>query len=410
MIKKLGMTAAIATLAISPVLAKDEASTVTISKWDAAPVFEGDGWEFKVGGRLMYDYSSFDTDAADITFSQDELRRFRINAGLKLGTRLAIKAEINIGDDGDVILEDAHVKWSPTADDWNIQVGQFKTQNSLEEQASSRFISTFERGAFTDAFELNRRLGVALNAKGERHTFSIGAFGENIEGDAIVDGFALAGRGTYNPIKSENTITHLGASFRYRETGDGQSALRYRQKPYINNAGRIISTGRFADSDLFLGLEAAAIHNRFWAAGEYGLTFAECRAAAACSDATFGGGYIETGVFFGGRRGYKGGKFARPKIDKSITKGGPGALALVLRADTIDLNDSGINGGSLDTYVVGAEWWPTRYAHVGINFFQANADLGASTSGLKPKFADLVTAGVTDENATGVLFRAQFDF
>ena len=47
---------------------------------------------------------------------------------------------------------------------------------------------------------------------------------------------------------------------------------------------------------------------------------------------------------------------------------------------------------------------------MGVNFFQANAELGDSTSGLGSAFADLVTAGVTDENATGVLFRAQFDF
>ena len=98
----------------------------------------------------------------------------------KIGDNVKYKFELNTNSSGDVNLEDGYVQWAPTGGDWNLKAGQFKTPNSLDELTSSRFISTLERAAFTDAFELNRRLGVIVNAKGDAYTFSAGVFGDNI--------------------------------------------------------------------------------------------------------------------------------------------------------------------------------------------------------------------------------------
>ena len=202
---------------------------------------------------------------------------------------------------------------------------------------------------------------------------------------------------------------------RYRSIGDTQSDLRYRQRPVSHIPGRILSTGRIADSDLFVGAEAAAIFSNLWVAGEYGVTFADCSAAALASsacvdDPKLSGGYGEVGVVIGGKRGYKGGKFARTIVDNPVTKGGMGAVALVVRFDTIDLTDGGVNGGSYNSYTIGADWWATKYTHIGVNFFKVDAELGASTSGLDSNFAALVTTGAVEEDVKGVIFRAQFDF
>jgi len=106
----------------------------------------------------------------------------------------------------------------------------------------------------------------------------------------------------------------------------------------------------------------------------------------------------------------KGGKFNRPKVDHPVTDGGMGALALVARYDMIDLNDAGINGGSYDSYIIGVDWWATKYTRLGVNYFNVDADLGTSTSGLDSAFAALVTASAPGEDVEGVMFRAQFDF
>ena len=189
----------------------------------------------------------------------------------------------------------------------------------------------------------------------------------------------MAGRGYYNPIKTGDTVAHLGASWRYRKQGDTQDDLRYRQRPYTNVAvGRIINTGRFAESDNFYAGEALFLKDSLWAAGEY--SFLSANGSDGNEDADFSGGYIEVGYMIGGRKTYKGGKFNRPEVDNPVGEGGMGALALVARYDTLDLED-GPYLGQLDTLVLGADWWATKQARLGLNFFNVDAENGTSESG-----------------------------
>ncbi len=378
-------------------------------RWNPAPVFTGDDWEAKIIGRVQFDYALVDADISGANWNEGELRGLRLGVSGNYGDNVKYKLELNTNSSGDVsFLGD--VRWAPTGGAWYFKAGQSKTPNSLDEQTSSRFISTLERAAFTDAFEFNRRLGVSLNAKGEQYTLSAGAYGDSINALSQEDGFAVAARATVNPIENDDGLIHLGVSMRYRGIGDGQSDLRYRQRPFSHIPGRIISTGAIANADFFVGAEAAAIYKSFWAAGEYGVTFAECSAAAACADPTLQGAYGEAGIFLGGRKTYRDGKYDRPIVDNPITEGGMGALAFVARFDTIDLSDSGVNGGSYTSYILGADWWATKYTRLGVNLFKVDADLGSSTSGLDTNFAALVSGGTLMEDVTGVIARAQLDF
>jgi len=362
----------------------------------------------KVGGRVMIDWSVVDAENADVDWNATELRRLRLGVSGKYGDTVKYKVELNTNSSEDVNVEDAFLQWNPNGNKFYVKVGQFKTHNSLDEQTSSRFITALERSLFTDAFEFNRRIGLAVGTSGDNFTIDAGVFGDNLSTSSDEEGSAASVRGTYNPIKDDDTLVHLGASARIRNTGDTQSDLRYRQRPVSHIPSRIISTGRIADKDTFIGVEAAGIFGQFWAAGEYGVTNADCDTCT--SDPSFDGMYIEGGAFFGGSRTYKGGKFNRPKVDKPITDGGMGAVSVFARYDTLDLADDSVNGGDLDTVVVGLDWWPVKNARIGVNYFNANANLGTSTSGLDSAFADLVTAGVTDEEVNGLNIRLGFDF
>ena len=201
---------------------------------------------------------------------------------------------------------------------------------------------------------------------------------------------------------------HLGASTRYRNQKE-DSDIRYRQRPYTHIPGRIISTGSFAGKDMFYGVEAGVISGGLFATGEYGITNADN--AGVGDNADFSGGYAEAGVFFGGHKTYKGGKYNRPVVDNPVTDGGYGAVALVARYDTLDLANNAVNGGQLDSIVIGADWYPVKNARIGINYFNADADLGTSTSGLDAEFAALVSAhAVTTETVNGFVARLGFDF
>lgn len=334
----------------------------------------------KVGGRVMIDYTLADIDMPDSDISATEIRRARLFVSGNYGDEIKYKFEVNKASGDSIEVTDAYIQFVPEGSKFKVKVGQFKTHNSLDEENSSRFISTIERAAFTDAFGLDRRVGVSVGTSGKNYTFNAGAFTTNLEEDGgTQEGHAFAARGTYNPINTDDMLVHLGASWRYRAKGDTSSDLRYRQRPYTHVApSRIVDTGRFAKSDNFYGIETAVQAGQFWAAGEYAIL--DAKGSGANPDASFNGFYGEAGVFFGGKRTYKGGKFNRPKVDNPIGEGGYGALSLVLRYDQLDIQDN-VYQGKLDTLVLGADWYPTKYTRFGINYFDSDAENGTADKG-----------------------------
>lgn len=387
--------------------------SLSAALWGAASAFcvpaAADTPTAKFSGRVQLDYNLADADTADLDVSSGETRRIRLGVAGDFSHAIGYKAELHTDSSGDVSATDAYLDFR-LAPGWKVRAGQMKTPNALDEQTSSRFISTLERGGFTDAFGLDRRVGVMAMNSGDQHTLSVGVFGENLDADAVDGGTALAARGTYAFGLGEKDVVHLGASARYREQGDDSGLIRYRQRAFAHIPGRAISTGAIADSDTFVGLEAAAVVSNFWAAAEFGLTNAEC-AACAGGEMDLQGHYIEAGVFLAGRRVYSGGRFERPKVTTPLgEENGFGALALVARVDSLDQTADGVDGGELDTLVVGADWWPTDHVRLGINAFWSDVSLGTSTSGLDPAFASQVVLGTESDDVSGVVLRLQFDY
>lgn len=369
-----------------------------------------------IGGRLMLDQAFTDIKniggtGEDLSVTSSEVRRARLFAKGQFSSSVKYKFEFNHTTGGDIEVTDGLLEFKPKGSNFKIKAGHFKTHNSLEEEASSRFITTIERGAFTDAFGFDRRLGVSVGTAGDNYTLNVGVYGESINDDGRnKDGFAAAARATFAPIKTDETVVHLGASWRYRDAGSGENDLRYRQRPYAHSldsdntdgflpSGRIVNAGRFpadrderfAESDNLFAIEGLAIHNGFWAAAEYSLVAANGRDDN--EDADFSGGYIEAGYIFGGRRSYKssGGTYDRMKVYNPLGEGGLGALSLVARYDTLDLEDNGYLG-KLDTIVLGVDWLPTKHTRLRVNYFNADAEDG---------FAD---------SASGINARLGFDF
>ena len=346
------------------------------------------------GGRYMLDYTVADLSNPDSEIQDEEIRRLRGKVSGKIGSKWSYKVETTIDtEDGNLILEDAYIQFNPGVGNWKFIFGQDNTTVSMLEQESSLFSGTYERAALTDAFGFSRRLGVVAKTSGDNYSFSAGVFSSNLEGEgggSTGNGKAASAHATYNPIRTDDSIVHLGAYWRYRDKGDDSSDLRYRQRPFTHVApSRIIDTGRFAKSDNTFGLEAATIQGRFWAASE--VSFLKANGSGANPDANFSGYSGEAGVFFGGKKGYKGNKFARPKVDAPFGQGGYGAISLVAHYDSLDLQDA-IYTGKLDTIVLGADWWPTTHTRLGVNYFNADAENGAADKG------------------EGFVARAQFDF
>lgn len=361
---------------------------------------------FDIIGIVQSDYSRVSGDNTGFDLNDHEFRRGRLGAQGVLFDAVTFKAELDFDKPEDPEMIDAYISFQPGGGPYIVQLGQFKTANSFDEQTSAKFTSTLERAAFTDVFELARGVGAAVTHKGRRHTLTLGAFGRDLEDD-VLKGYLIGARATYEPVSTDDFRMHTGLSFRFRGLGDQQPRFIYRQDPVAHAAGAVVATDRIAQSDFFFGAEAVIMKDRYWAAGEIGATAANC--AACLNDPTFVGGYLEAGAFFNGRRTLVDGKFDRPKIYRSVKSGGAGAFSLVARLDTIDLNDVGVSGGHYESATLGADWWPTPHTRVGVNIYAVHVEFGDALGGLDPAFAAAIANGVAAEDAQGVTVRLQLD-
>jgi len=348
--------------------------------------------DINFGGRLMVDYTRADLSKEALKFEDSNIRRLRANLSGTLEDDFKFEVEVDI-DGSNIDFTDVKIAYAREGSPWTLTMGQQRTTVSLDEQTSSRFSSTLERAAFTDAFDFSRRLGVSVSHDGDRHHVSVGGYSSNLNepgGGGIDRGSAASARFVYNPIKTDDVLLHLGGSWRYRRKGEDSRDIRYEQKAYSRNfSDDIIQTNRFAESDHFIGVEGAVTTGQFWLAGEHGVLLANGDADE--PNANFDGSYVEAGYFIGGEKKYSGDGFGRPKVDRPLLQGGLGAMSFVARYDRLDLEDD-IYTGQLDTMILGMDWWPSEHTRFGFNYFNIEAENGSSRSG------------------DGVLARAQFDF
>lgn len=347
--------------------------------WKGAPEFKGDGFTFKLRGRLQYDFGYLGRPEGvsneGLGFS-NELRRGRLGVEGQIAGPFAYKFEVDFAGN-EVEVADAFFQWK--GGDTSVSVGHHNNFQSLEELTSSRFSSFLERAAFTDAFGFERRIGVSAGFQQGDFRIDAGVFTDDISsaGDGN-NSYSLDARAVYAP-KMGDAQLHFGGSAHYRDLQDTAGELRYRQRPQIHSTSvRFVGTPNLdVGKETSYGLEAAGIFGPLHVAGEAHWLKASLLTPAA-SDPTFFGGYAEVGYFLTGEsRGYKSGVFDRTKVLNPIDKGGWGALQAVARVDYLDLSDAGIVGGKQTAYQLGLTWIPVDHVRFLANYSHLQFDNAA---------------------------------
>jgi len=332
----------------------------------APQVSNSDGWSFKPRGRVNMDFGYVDapgSTGADSGFDA-EARRVRLGVSGRIPGGFGYKVEADFAEN-QVALTDAIVTYAN--DGFTFSAGQHNTFQGLEELSSSLNTSFIERSAWTDAFGFERRVGVSAQYKTDTVLVQAGMFADNSE-DLPNGNNSFDGRIVFAPTAG-STQLHFGGSIHYNDLGDG-STVRYRTRPLVHfTDNRFVSTGRFsADSELGIGLEAAAIAGPFHIALE-GFSQSVDRPMG-FADPSFLGASAEIGLFLteGDRRGYKIGTFDRVKPQNPVGEGGNGAVQVNLRYDYLDLNDEGIIGGTQESLQASLIWTFTDYTRLLLNY------------------------------------------
>src|SRR4051794_37436764 len=365
--------------------------------WKGGPQFDDkdSGFSFKPRGAIQWDagYNGFprgehrgtilgitptglQTTSAGLNYQNlgwnSRARRLLLGADGSLPGGFRYSAEFNFAQ-ASVDFEDVFIAYDFKKAPLTVQIGHIYPFSSLETMTSSKFTSFMERAGITDAFNYNRRVGIAFTAndkKTDSWIIQAGLFNEPINnGNFTHTGWQASLRGVYSPMLG-TTRLHLGANFQHRVNTREALVQQYRARPLNQLTDqRFIDTGNIAsDGDDVAGLELGAIHKslhfaaeaqRVWVRHAYDSFEAASLNGDAGDNNTiplgsvllngnprFWGGYAEAGLFLTGEtRGYKGGRWDRTKVLHPFNDGGWGALQLNARVDYVNLTNR-VDGSS----------------------------------------------------------------
>ncbi|MCW2364539.1 phosphate-selective porin OprO/OprP [Sphingobium xanthum] len=371
--------------------------------WRGAPQFSGEGGlSFKPRGRLQLDTNVVSRpdgiNAPTLGWSAD-VRRAYLGADGTLGGGFGYRLELDFAS-GSAQFTDAWLTYE--RGQLTLTVGHHRI-TTLEDLTSDLETSFLERAAYTQAFGLERRLGLSATYRIGDLMLSAGAFADDLAAlgtsGVTSNSYALDGRLVFMP-KLGDTQLHIGGSLHHRELNDLTDVLQYRARPGARTTDvRFVDTGLFsASAETGYGLEFAALRGRWHVAAE---GFWQQVARPGLADPTFFGGYGEVGYILAGAsgRGYRNGAFGSIKPTRGLDKGGSGAWQLNLRYDWLDLDDGLINGGREQTYGVSLIWVPIERVKFLANY-------------LRVEVRDTpVVAGTRDDYGSDVFgLRAQYEF
>lgn len=325
----------------------------------------------KLGGRVQADAATY--SGQPVMGDGTEIRRARLYLEGIMYSDWGYKLQYDFASTGanGKGIADAFITYNGF-DNLQLKVGNFKDPFSLQEQTSSKF-TTFTERALPSAFSAGRHIGVMASTKQQHWSLAGGVFGDSLTATNGTthdqdEGWGLGARGTFAPLNEKGKVVHLGLGINYRDTG-GLGSTSFKQQAETHISGiNIVDTGTIANVQDFykVGAEFATVIGPFSAQAEY-ITTSVSRNNA--SDLSFDGWYAQAGYFFTGEsRNYKKGAFGGITPKASVGQGGIGAWEVALRYSTLDLIDKDIDGGDVDAYTVGLNWFATPTLRFSANY------------------------------------------
>jgi phosphate-selective porin OprO and OprP len=259
----------------------------------------------------------------------------------------------------------------PMPSQTTLSIGKQKEPISMERLMGMVFEPMQERAAVSDALLPARNVGIVYSGTGldSKMSWAVGAFNDWMENsDTFSEGASqVIGRVTLLPYESaENGMRwHLGAGYRY---SNGNEGFQYFTEPEFNESPLFVDTGFYeSDEHNTYQLESALQIGSVWLNGEYINTDVDSTEAG---DPTFDGYHVTASwVLTGETRGYKhnSGVFDNYPVAQSVYQGGWGAWELASRWSSTDLSDGIIDGGEMDVWSLGVNWWLTPTFSVSMN-------------------------------------------
>lgn len=303
----------------------------------------------------------------------------------------------------------------------NFRIGQFKEPIGFDHLHSSRYLNFMERSFNQDAFNgpfnngFSPGMMITDTYCDERGTWATGVF-KNITngfGWGVGDGeYAWTSRLTYLIFYDEASeganLLHVGIAGSWRDPNNG--VVQYRSRASLRNGPPgplnpvFVNTDSFATNNVALaGIEVSGQYGPLLVNAEYmgdwntdsignGTT---APLGAPLGTVFFNGSYVEALYFLTGEhRDYerKAGVYGRVIPHENFNfKGGLGAWQIGVRYSRLDLTDNGLDGGLLQDFTLGLNWFLNPNMKLQWNYVYTDRDAPSSVAGPGGSFSGFGT-------------------
>ena len=285
-------------------------------------------------GRLILENSEARIDGE--SFDESEIRQLRLQSRLNLSDNLFFRTDWELSS-GSPDFTGGFIDWRKG--DLRLRFGQSKLFTGLN-VAGSQLVETFgNRPAIVELTDaLTRQIGVTARYRIGKLRLQGGVYHKALADDGVDDATVLLSRIVWvseNP--ADESILHLGLSYRYRNRTNDASSFIYRARPESRALQRTIESQLTSTRDNLISGEF------LWQKGPF--TFNGEIVSLDASDSHSIGAYGDISWFIGGRKGYRSGPAAISlgAVDKGVFEGGLGAIEFAVRFDYAELNETALD-------------------------------------------------------------------
>ncbi len=368
---------------------KEENPDDVIVKLKPTPLFKTrDGkTSFALDGRMQLDAGFVDKGKTSAMNNQIAVRRLWLGITGDIDKNWSYRAIVGF-ENNQTSIYDAFLKYQGFKNT-DILIGNFFENNGIDVATGNLATPLMERSSGITTFRQFRRTGISINPYGSNWGLHFGAFGSNPSNsttsavNANNKGEGFSGRGhiaLINDVKNSE-ILHLGFNTTYRHLDSGTNAITgSNQTMRFNSTGDanvlntiLIDTGNITD-----------VKNYYQNMGEFryqkgSLTvtseYIRTVLQRAGQNVSFDGGYLMASYFLTGEKyGYdaKMGIQTLPVVNSS-----QGAWEVAARYSMTDLNSKFVQGGKLNSYDFGVNYYPNNYVKLMVNYVFNQTDSAA---------------------------------
>lgn len=367
-----GMAAALALVTL-PAAAQDRSF---LGGWPTHHVFAG-GTDFGITGLYQYDVNDFSHDDGLLRDAHANRRKYFAVYLRKKGIYDA-KAEFDFQSKK---WQDVYLRVQSKAlfgtDAGAFRMGQSKTPVGFEGNTSSSAPTFIELSLPTQAVYENRRVGLDWAWSRPSWLASVGYYGGDLQGDN--DGRTLAGRVAWVPLHGPGDVLHFGLAASRESPESSMNGLglvnvpsaRFRATPEAGLSPRyLVDSGTLKNVDKVdrYGFEALWIRGPWSLQGEYlraNTSFDDGRPAYRVDGWYAFASWIATGE----SRPYKDGNVGNVQPSRPW-----GAVEILARYSTVDLNDGDVRGGREHDWTLGTNWYLGQHLKLQANYIRAFSD------------------------------------